>query len=152
MRYTDIYSAVKPLYYVSVFFGLSPVSWFNVKQRGYIHAGRGVIKLFWTDSLNLAVSSHVSQYVFVASEITYHYSNCRVCNLSYSSVFVLHYHYVCRTDSQQIKVTATPLQNIASVSRADKKNHRALYVQEHEITHHFEIGACVYDRCHFVRA
>jgi predicted membrane-bound dolichyl-phosphate-mannose-protein mannosyltransferase len=69
MHYTDIYSAVKPLYYVSVFFGLAPVSWRSEKKRGYIHAGLGVIKLFWTASLNFGdVSSHVSQSVFVASE------------------------------------------------------------------------------------
>jgi hypothetical protein len=55
MHYTDIYSAVKPLYYVSVFFGLAPVSWSSEKQRGHIHAGLGVIKLFWTASLNLAM-------------------------------------------------------------------------------------------------
>jgi hypothetical protein len=55
IHYTDIYSVVKPLYYVSVFFGLAPVCWSSEKKRGYIHAGLGVIKLFWTASLNLTM-------------------------------------------------------------------------------------------------
>jgi hypothetical protein len=153
MHYTDIYSAVKPLYYVSVFFGLAPVCWSSEKKRGYIHAGLDVIKLFWTSSLNLAMIPLMfhSTYLSIPKKIQ-QYSNCRFCNLPYTTVFELHYHYVRRTDRQQIKVTATPLQNIASGSRADKTKHRALYVQEHEIRHHFEIGACDYDRCHFVGA
>jgi hypothetical protein len=48
---------VKPsifsLYYVSVFFGLAPVSWSSEKKHGYINAGLGVTKLFWTASLNI---------------------------------------------------------------------------------------------------
>ncbi|KDR22074.1 hypothetical protein L798_02568 [Zootermopsis nevadensis] len=55
MPYTNIYSATKPLYYVSSLFGLAPVSWCSGKKHGFIRDRVRILKLFWTVLLTLTL-------------------------------------------------------------------------------------------------
>jgi hypothetical protein len=53
MPYTNICSAVKPLYYASDLFELAPVLWRTEKKNGFIRAG--LVKLLWIVLLTLVL-------------------------------------------------------------------------------------------------